>query len=83
MEFDVEKDRRNFSKRKSCWFTAKKICADWKDPGTYSWLISEFGKITPARISGISAKHQRIVTQTIKRALQLGLCSQLSGRIAQ
>jgi small subunit ribosomal protein S6 len=83
MDVDIEKDRRNFARRKSCWFTAKKIRADWKDPGTYSWLISEFGKISPARISGISAKHQRIATQTIKIARQLGLCSHLSGRLAQ
>ena len=82
-DYDMEKDRRNFSRRKTCWFTAKKIRADWKDPATYSWLINEFGKITPARISGISAKHQRWATQTIKRARQLGLCSYLSGRIAQ
>ena len=40
---DLEKDKKRFARRKSCWFTAKKIKADWKDPTTYSWLINEFG----------------------------------------
>lgn len=79
---DMEEDRRKFAKRKSCWFTAKKIKADWKDPQTYSWLVSEFGKISPARVSGISKKHQRFSNAAIKHARQLGIASYLSNRIA-
>ncbi len=80
---DMDKDRRKFSKRKSCWFTAKKIRADWKDPATYSWLINEFGKISPSRVSGIARKHQRFATDAIKRARQLGISSHLSNRFAE
>ncbi len=79
---DMEEDRRKFAKRKSCWFTAKKIKADWKDPQTFSWLVSEFGKISPARVSGISKKHQRFSNAAIKHARQLGIASYLSNRIA-
>ena len=82
-EETVEKDRRKFARKKSCWFTAKKVKADWKDPGTYAWLINEFGKITPARVSGISRKHQRFADYAIKRARQVGLASSLTGRIAE
>lgn len=80
---EMEKDRKKFARRKSCWFTAKSIKADWKDPATYSWLINEFGKISPARISGTSSKHQRFVTTAIKRARQVGIVSHMSNRIAE
>jgi ribosomal protein S18/ribosomal protein S6 len=79
---DMEEDRRKFAKRKSCWFTAKKIKADWKDPQTWNWLVSEFGKISPARVSGISKKHQRFSNAAIKHARQLGISSYLSNRTA-
>lgn len=78
-----DKDRRRFSKRKNCWYTAKNFHADWKDPQTFSWLVNEFGKIAPARVSGVSRKHQRFVTTAIKRARQIGLAAHLSGRVAQ
>jgi ribosomal protein S18/ribosomal protein S6 len=80
---DMEEDRRKFAKRKSCWFTAKKIKADWKDPQTWNWLVSEFGKISPARVSGISKKHQRFSNSAIKQARQLGISSYLSNRTAE
>lgn len=79
---DFEKDRKRFAKRKSCWFNITNITVDWKDPKTYAWLVNEFGKISPARISGISRKHQRFANTAIKRARNLGLISHLSGRVA-
>ncbi len=79
---DMEDDRRKFAKRKSCWFTAKKIKADWKDPQTWNWLVSEFGKISPARVSGISKKHQRFANTAIKQARNLGISSYLSNHTA-
>lgn len=80
---EMEKDRKKFARRKSCWFSAKSIKADWKDPATYSWLVNEFGKISPSRVSGISRKHQRFVTTAIKRARQVGIVSHMSNRIAE
>ncbi len=80
---DLEKDKKRFARRKSCWFTAKMIKADWKDPTTYSWLINEFGKISPARVTGVSRRHQRLVNRAIKRARQVGMVSHLSNRLAE
>jgi len=79
----LDKEKRRFTKRKGCWFTIRNISADWKDPLTYGWLVNEFGKISPARISGISRKHQRFANTAIKRARNLGISSHLSNRIAE
>jgi len=79
-EEGAEKPRRRFSRRRSCWFTSKGITADWKDPNTYAWLANEFGKISPARISGISRKHQRWAETAIKRARNIGLISHISDK---
>ncbi len=75
--------KKRFSRRKNCVFTEKKVKADWKDPKTYEWLVNEFGKISPCRVSGISRKHQRFVTTAIKRARQVGLASYISGSYAE
>ena len=80
--FDAEKDRKRFVRKKSCWFTAKKINADWKDPATYMWLVNEFGKISPARVSGVTRQHQRKATAAIKRARQIGLASSMNKDVA-
>jgi len=77
-----EGDKR-FSRRRACFFTVNKISADWKDPKTYAWLVNEFGKISPARVSNISRKHQRFATTAIKRARQMALISHVSNRIAE
>lgn len=80
---DQENDNpKKFARRKSCWFKANEIKADWKDPQTFSWLMNEFGKISPARISGISRKHQRFATTAIKQARQIGIASFTSNKLA-
>lgn len=75
-----KKDRKRFSRGKHCFFKSNNIIADWKDPKTYSWLVNEFGKISAARVSGVSRKHQRYVTTAIKRARNLGIISHISNR---
>ncbi len=80
--FDAEKDRKRFVRKKTCWFTAKKITADWKDPATYMWLVNDFGKISPARISGVTRQHQRRATIAIKRARQIGIASSTTKDVA-
>ena len=79
--FDAEKEKKLFAKRKSCWFSAKKTEPDWKDPSTYSWLVNEFGKISPARITGLRPKYQRSATTAIKRGRTMGMISYMSARI--
>lgn len=63
-----------FRRKKSCPFSgpnAPKI--DHKDVRLLSRFVSERGKIVPARISSVSAKKQREVARTIKRARYLAL----------
>lgn len=63
-----------FRRRKTCPFTgpnAPKI--DYKDIKLLSRYISERGKIVPSRITAVSAKKQRELSQAIKRARYLGL----------
>ena len=70
-----DKDKKMHSKRKSCWFSAKKTSPDWKDPKSYSWLVNEFGKISPARVSGLTPTFQRRANEAIKRGRNMLLIS--------
>jgi small subunit ribosomal protein S18 len=67
--------RRPFFRRcKSCPFSgphAPKI--DYKDVKLLQRFVSERGKIVPSRITAVSAKKQRELSQAIKRARFLGL----------
>jgi|SRR5579862_2324508 small subunit ribosomal protein S18 len=63
-----------FRRRKSCPFSgpsAPKI--DYKDVKLLQRFVSERGKIVPSRITAVSAKKQRELSQAIKRARFLGL----------
>jgi small subunit ribosomal protein S18 len=63
-----------FRRRKSCPFCSKdapKI--DYKDVRLLQGFVSERGKIVPSRITAVSAKKQRALSQAIKRARHLGL----------
>jgi len=66
--------RRTFHRRKICKFCAdSSLVIDYKDPKTLSYFTTERGKITPRRISGNCAKHQRALTVAIKRARNMAL----------
>lgn len=61
-------------KRKNCPFTAAGIKEiDYKDVNTLSKFITERGKILPRRITGVSAYHQRKLSEAIKRARHIAL----------
>jgi small subunit ribosomal protein S18 len=63
-----------FRRRKSCPFSgpnAPRI--DYKDVKLLQRFISERGKIVPSRITAVSTKKQRELSQAIKRARFLGL----------
>jgi len=61
-------------RRKVCYFTVNKIThIDYKDVETLKKFISERGKILPRRVTGTSAKYQRMLTKAIKRARQIAL----------
>jgi ribosomal protein S18/ribosomal protein S6 len=80
---DSDKEKRLFAKKKSCYFSAKKTAPDWKDPSTYSWLVNEFGKISPARITGLRPRFQRKATTAIKRGRNMGLISYINNNVAR
>jgi small subunit ribosomal protein S18 len=46
---------------------------DYKDEKMLARFLTERGKILPARLSGISARHQRQLSIAIKRARYLAL----------
>jgi small subunit ribosomal protein S18 len=67
--------RRPFYRRKkSCPFSGPNApVIDYKDVRLLSRFLSEKGKIVPSRITAVSAKKQRELTQAIKRARFLAL----------
>lgn len=65
---------RAFTIAKVCRFCTEKInSVDYKDVKTLRSMISEKGKITPRRISGNCARHQRQVTTAVNRARNIAL----------
>jgi small subunit ribosomal protein S18 len=66
--------RKVFSRRKVCRFCIDKtLVIDYKEIKTLRNFVTERGKIIPRRIYGTCAKHQRELTEAIKRARQIAL----------
>lgn len=63
-----------FRRKKVCRFCVEKIdFIDYKDVKMLSAFISERGKITPRRISGVCTVHQRLLTEAIKQSRNIAL----------
>ena len=63
-----------FSRKKICRFCSDQdFIMDYKDVRMMQSFVSEHGKITPRRISGNCAAHQRKLTDAVKRARNLAL----------
>ncbi|MCS4585693.1 30S ribosomal protein S18 [Clostridium perfringens] len=61
-------------KKKVCIFCVDKAeSIDYKDVAKLKKYITERGKILPRRISGTCAKHQRQLTDAIKRSRNIAL----------
>ncbi|MFT5170792.1 MAG: small subunit ribosomal protein S18 [Candidatus Marinamargulisbacteria bacterium] len=66
--------KRRIRRRKSCTFCAEaETVVDYKATERYKRLITDRGKVVPRRNSGVCAKHQRKLTEAIKRARTIGL----------
>ncbi|CAK8719795.1 Small ribosomal subunit protein bS18 [Candidatus Electronema halotolerans] len=66
--------KKIFHRRKVCKFCAdKEVVIDYKDAKLLRNFVTERGKIIPKRIYGTCARHQRQVTEAIKRARHLAL----------
>ena len=62
------------NRRKVCKFCENQITRiDYKDVKTLRRFITEQGKIIPRRVTGVCAKHQRMLTTSIKRARNIAL----------
>ena len=69
--------RRGMSSRrrpKFCYYCVEKQeKVDYKDVEKLRKYISDRGKIIPRRVTGNCAKHQRLLTEAIKRARYMAL----------
>ena len=66
--------RQILRKKKFCRFTVEGYTEiDYKDVELLKNYITETGKIIPSRITGTSAKFQRMLAESIKRARFLAL----------
>ena len=60
--------------RKVCYFKKNNITyIDYKDTELLKKFISANGKIIPRRVTGTSAKYQRMLAVAIKRAREMAL----------
>ena len=64
-----DRPRTRRAKRKVCAFCADKVeHIDYKDVNRLRNYVTDRGKILPRRISGNCAKHQRMLTEAVKKA---------------
>jgi len=77
-----ERGERDYSRGKGARRGRRRVCSfcvdkvdtiDYKDAAKLRKYITERGKILPRRISGNCAKHQRCLTEAIKRARIIAL----------
>ena len=60
---------KRIPRRKVCAFCQNHVDAiDYKDINTLKKYVAEGGKILPRRMTGVCAKHQRVLATAIKRA---------------
>ncbi len=70
-----QNNRRPFGiGRKKCNFCRKKVqYIDFKDSGLLSKYLSSWGKIKAGRDTGTCSRHQRLLTDAMKRARFMAL----------
>ena len=67
--------------RRSCAICESRVrIMDYKDERTIQRFITDTGKILPARMLGMCARHQRQLSQAIKRARFLALVPYVKGQ---
>lgn len=65
----AKKPIRKAPRRKVCQFCVDKATEiDYKDVAKLRKYVTEKGKMLPRRMTGVCAKHQRILSSAIKRA---------------
>ena len=69
----ARKKRKKLRKKVGRLTVDRVVFIDYKDVAMLKHYITERGKIIPRRITGASAKHQRMLTHAIKLARQIAL----------
>ena len=70
----AKQDMNDRKKRKTCSFCADHVeYIDYKDAAKLKRYLTEAGKIIPRRVTGNCAKHQRMITQAVKRAREASI----------
>lgn len=73
-EKTVRRSGKRMPRKKVCIFCVDKVDEiDYKDVAKLRKFITEKGKILPRRMSGVCAKHQRVLAEAIKRARVMAL----------
>lgn len=60
-------------RKKTCHFCESKQTIDYKDEHLLDRFTNDRGKILPRRVSGTCARHQRMLSQAVKRGRFLAL----------
>ncbi len=73
-EFRQRRRQQRYFRPRNCRFCAdSKIVINYKDTDLLRQFVHEDGKIRPRRQTGNCAKHQRAITQAVKRARHIAL----------
>ncbi len=66
--------KRKYGKKKYCKFCKNpELEINYKNTDILKQFMSEVGKIEPARLTGACAKHQRKISNEIKKARHMAL----------
>ncbi len=69
-----EKREKRPMRKKKCKFCLDRVThIDYKDERRIRRFMTDRGKITPRRITGTCAKHQRMLAMAVKRARLIAL----------
>lgn len=69
-----EKREKRPMRKKKCKFCLDRVThIDYKDERRIRRFMTDRGKITPRRITGTCAKHQRMLAHAVKRARLIAL----------
>jgi small subunit ribosomal protein S18 len=69
-----QKQNSAMQQQRHCGFCIHGVMAvDYKDSNALRRYTSSYGKIVPRRKSGVCSKHQRMISEAIKRARTMAL----------
>ena len=72
--YDEDYMPRRKPRKKVCLLCSdKNFVLDYKNPDQLKKFVNDRGKISPRRVTGLCAKHQRDITIAVKRARHIAL----------